>query len=312
MAIIGLDIGGTKLLGAVFNDERQIIDKEKKPSKGEDGLNTLKKQINKVIDNLLERNEIELEGIGVGVPGTVDHQGKVLFSPNLPFDNFDLAAHLESRYGVPARIGNDVNLGTYGEYSESDIQHYNVIGLFPGTGLGGGIIINERLYIGGGSAGELGHIIVQKDGVPCGCGNNGCLESYASKKGIIAYIEQQLKKGRKTVMEESVREGVIKSSKLKKAYDQGDEVVVEAMDKFVEYLGLGVGIIVNIFDPNMIIIGGGIIESFGDELLAGVKKQAEVSAMPSIFNNVEIVSSKLGDDAVIYGAYHLIKRKLSK
>jgi glucokinase len=312
MAIIGLDIGGTKLLGALFDKNRQIIDKEKRPSKGEEGIKVFIKQIDKVIDQLIKRNNVKIDGIGVGVPGTVDHKGIILFSPNLPLDHYDLAKHLTKRYKVPVRIGNDVNLGTYGEYSEMNIKHYNVIGLFPGTGLGGGIIINEKLYIGSGSAGELGHIVVQKDGVLCGCGNHGCLESYASKKGIISYIKTELDKGRSSVMAESVLEGVIKSSKLKQAYDEGDELTVEAMNQFVEYLGMGVGIIINIFNPNQIIIGGGIIESFGEELLKGIKTHAKHHAMTSLYEDTEITTSKLGDDAVIYGAYHLIKRKLNK
>lgn len=312
MTIIGLDIGGTKILGALFNNEGNIIDTEKKKSKAQEGLKKVTKQIYKVIDHLIDRSDHKIDGIGVGVPGTVNHKGIIEFSPNLPFDSFNLAEKLNKRYNVPIRIGNDVNLGTYGEYSEMDIKHYNVVGLFPGTGLGGGIIINEKLYIGSGAAGELGHIVVQKDGVLCGCGNKGCLESYASKKGIISYMKTQLDLNRDSVLKESVMSGVIKSSNLKAAYDANDELTIEAMDQFIEYLGMGVGIIINIFNPNQIIIGGGIIESFGDHLLEGIKEHAKAHALPGLFKKTSITSSKLGDEAVIYGAFHLIKRKLMK
>lgn len=307
MAIIGLDIGGTKLLGAVFNAQGQIIDKEKNSSKAEEGFDTVMKQIHKTIDSLVERNQIKIEGIGIGVPGTVNQDGYVVFTPNLPLGDYDLAKDLSTRYGVPVRVGNDVNLGTYGEYMELGITHKNVIGLFPGTGLGGGIIINRNLYIGQGTAGELGHIVVQKDGVDCNCGNRGCLESYASKKGIIKYIQNQLKKKRECELSEDVLNGMIKSSKLKRAFDNNDEVVVEAMDQFKEYLGLGIGIIINIFNPDLIIIGGGIIDAFGPKLLDGIRKHATGYALPYLFDKTDVLSSRLGDDAVIFGGYHLIK-----
>lgn len=307
MAIIGLDIGGTKILGAIFDAHGTIVDKEKQPSKASTGFERFMQQVYNVIDQLRERSKEPITGIGIGFPGTIDHDGKIIFAPNLPVENFDLAQHLESKYNTPVRVGNDVNLGTYGEYCELDITYKNVIGLFPGTGLGGGIVINGELYIGQGSAGELGHIVVQKNGVLCSCGNKGCLESYASKKGILAYLKHEMKKGRKTHLKEEVKLGMVKSSKLKKAYDKNDELVVEAIDRFKEYLGMGIGIIMNVFNPDLIIIGGGMIESFGKDLLKDIKKHTKDYALPGIYGNTKIRPSKLGDDAVIYGGYHLIK-----
>ncbi len=307
MAIIGLDIGGTKILGATLDNKGNIIDKEKKPSKGESGLDTFLNQVYKVIDALIQRSKDEVKGIGIGIPGIVNKKGKVLFAPNLPIDGLKIQELLEEKYETNIRVGNDVNTGVYGEYSELEVKEKNVIGLFPGTGLGGGIIIDGTLYTSKGFAGELGHIIVQKDGVQCGCGNKGCLESYASKKGIIAYILQEYDKGRTSILTESALQGVIKSSKLVEAYNNQDEVVIEAMNQFVEYLGLGCAIIMNIFNPNRIIIGGGIIDAFGKELLVDVRKYAEEYAMPGLYEYTKIKKSKLGDDAIIYGGYHMIK-----
>lgn len=307
MAYISLDIGGTKLLGAVINDFDDIIDKEKKPSKAEEGKDVFLKQVYKVLDNLFDRSKDVIEGIGIGFPGIVDGHGFVVFAPNLPIENFDFASHLHEKYNVKVRIGNDVNMGTLGEYYGLRLEDKNVIGLFPGTGLGGGIIINRELYIGQGFAGELGHICVQKDGVKCSCGNDGCLESYASKKGIISYILNQERKGRVSVLSEDASKGVIKSSKLKKAYEANDIVVVEAIEQFVDYLGIGIGSIMNIFNPDVIIIGGGIIDAFGDQLLEDVKEHTKAHAMKGMYNNSKIQKSVLGDDAVIYGAYHLVK-----
>ena len=306
MAIIGLDIGGTKILGAVFDEEGVIIDKEKKASMAEFGKEIFIGQVHKVIDALLERKG-KIKGIGVGFPGIVDQFGFVVFAPNLPIKKFDLAEHLREKYGVEVRIGNDVNMGTFGEYKELGIEYDNVIGLFPGTGLGGGIIINGDLYIGQGFAGELGHICVQRDGVKCSCGNHGCLEAYASKKGIISYILTQEKKGRISVLTDDANEGMIKSSKLKKAFDQEDPVVLHAMEQFVDYIGIALGSVMNIFNPDLIVIGGGIIDAFGDDLLKDIKKHTKAHAMKGMYKHTKILKSQLGDDAVIYGAYHLVK-----
>lgn len=310
MAIIGLDIGGTKILGALFDDVGHIIDRNKELSKGNKGFDTMMGQIHFVIDELLSRNTVTLEGIGVGVPGVIDEDGVIGFTPNLPIKQFNLRTYLEEAYQVPVVIGNDVNLGVYGEYSELGIEYKNVIGVFPGTGLGGGIIINKTLFTGQGAAGELGHMVVEKDGVKCGCGNHGCLESYASKKGLLSYMKTQIKKGRKTLMKQSVKSGLIKSSELKKAYDKEDEVTVEAMERFNEYLGVGLGSIINIFNPDLIIIGGGIIEAFGKKLLRDIKKQTRKHTMKGLYQKTKIKQSKLDDDAVVFGAYHLAKNTL--
>jgi glucokinase len=312
MAILGLDIGGTKILGALFNKKGIIIDKEKKASRAEDGQEVFLNQVYKVIDNLLERSDDKVKGIGIGFPGIVDAKGFVVFAPNLPIKKYDLAADLRKRYGVEVRIGNDVNMGTFGEYKELQIDFKNVIGIFPGTGLGGGIIIDGDLYIGQGFAGELGHIVVQRDGVQCSCGNYGCLESYASKKGIISYILNQEKRGRVSTLLDDAYSGVVKSSKLRKACDEKDPVVIDAMEQFVDYLGMGIGSVINVFNPDLVIVGGGIIDSFGDELLEDIKKHTKAHSMTGMYKNTKIEKSKLGDDAVIYGAYHLVKAHIKK
>lgn len=310
MAIIGLDIGGTKILGAVFNEQGLIVDKEKHPSKAEQGFDAFMRQLYYVIEELIGRCNESIEGIGIGFPGTIDQNGHIIFAPNLPVKDFDLAGHLEEKYQVNVLVGNDVNLGTYGEYCELDIPYKNVIGLFPGTGLGGGIVINSELYIGQGSAGELGHIVVRKNGVKCSCGNKGCLESYASKKGILAYIKKEMKKGRKTILKKEVQVGVVKSSQLRKACEAGDELALEAIDQFKAYLGMGVGIIMNIFNPDLVIIGGGIVENFGKQLMKDIRKHAKAYTLPGIYEHTKLRHSKLGDDTVIYGGYHLIKASM--
>lgn len=312
MSFIGVDIGGTKILGALFDKNGLIVLKEKKPSKGEEGFKVFLKQLDKVIDTLIRNSKTKVKGIGIGFPGIISKDGHVDFSPNLPIEDFHLVKHIEKKYNIPCKAGNDVNLGTYGEYKELGFNYENVIGLFPGTGLGGGIIINKKLYIGKGFAAELGHICVEKDGDFCNCGNKGCLEAYASKKGIINYILKEEAKGRICSLTESAKSGVIKSSRLLKAYNDKEEVIIEAMDRFTDYLGLGIGIVMNTFNPDLILIGGGVIDAFGSSLLRIVHEKAKQHTLSGIYSQTDVKKSKLSDDAVIYGAYHLIKSNIKK
>lgn len=307
MAIISIDIGGTKILGAYFKKNGEILDREKVSSKGRKGFSVLMNQIYHVIDTLMERNIGKLKGIGIGIPGIVDSNGKVVLTPNLPIQDFDLSKHLKEKYKVPVKIGNDVNLGTLGEYKQLKKRYRNVIGIFPGTGLGGGFIIDGKLYIGKGFAAEIGHIPVVKDGYLCGCGNRGCLECYASKQGIIHYIKDEIEKGKDTVLKKEVLTGVIKSSKLKKAYDNQDEVAVGAVNSFIDYLAMGFGSMMNIFNPDVIIFGGGVIDAFGDDMFYQVVEKSSKHAHKAVYAETKFKKSKLGDDAVVVGAYYLVK-----
>ncbi len=308
---IGLDIGGTKILGSLYSENGESIKRIKKKTKAADGLDTVMNQIYKVIDGLLESiEEIELIGIGAGSPGIVKEGSIVTFSPNIPFRDFDLGALIKEKYSVPFILGNDVNVAMYGEWKASNTSEArNVLGLFVGTGVGGAIIIDGKLYVGKGGAAEFGHMVVNPEGAYCGCGSQGCLEAYASKTGIQNAIRGQLRKGRPSVLKEFMQAdgSVIKSSSLKRAYDVKDKLAVEVIERAVYYLGLSVGTLINQFHPDLIILGGGIMESLGDEMLDNIVAEAERHAMPGIMDDVAFELSHLSDDAGIYGAYELIK-----
>ena len=309
-AYIGLDIGGTKILGSLYSEQGQSLKRLKKKTKAAEGLDTVMAQIYKVIDGLLEEEDIDLIGIGAGSPGLVKDESIVTFSPNIPFRDFDLGEKIRSKYGVPFVLGNDVNVAMYGEWKAADMKDAkNVLGLFVGTGVGGAIIIDEKLYVGRGGAAEFGHMVVSPEGAYCGCGSQGCLEAYASKSGIQNAIKGQLRKGRKSVLKDYMESdgAVIKSSSLKKAFDQGDTLAKEVIERAIYYLGLAVGSLVNQFHPDLIIMGGGIMESMGSEMLQGVVAEAERHAMPGIMKDISFELSHLSDDAGIYGAYALIK-----
>ena len=313
---IGLDVGGTKVLGAVFDEAGNIVHRLKKKS-AEEGTEAenVEQVIAKVVEELLAASGIPLEKISAiasGVPGVIDQaSGVVLFTPNLPWRNYDLCGAMLKRFGVPFFIGNDVNLGVLGEYRYGAARGYrNVVGLFVGTGVGGGLILNGELYTGNKfKAGELGHMVLDPEGPLCGCGQRGCLEAYSSKQGMGAYIRKQLSRGRGSLLEKQVQEGVFKSKKLKKALLAGDKVALEAVDRACHYLAVATGSLINIFSPDLVLYGGGVIEAVGDRFLEKILKEVDRYCMAEIRSTVELHNAALGDDSVLYGALALMEER---
>ena len=313
MAYIGLDIGGTKILGVLYDENGKELRRAKKKTKAAEGAEVALEQVYKVIDKLLEEEEVTLLGIGAGAPGLIKDEGTVIFAPNIPFVDFDLKGKIESKYNCDFVLGNDVNVGMFGEWKHTGLEAAkSVLGLFVGTGIGGAIIINGELYLGQGSAAEMGHMIVNNDGAICGCGSKGCLEAYASKTAMQKFIVAQLKKGRQSVLEEAISVGgVIKSSDLEEAYKDEDPLALEVINQAVHYLGVATASYVNIFHPAMFIFSGGILESFGQPMLDKIIQEAKLHAMPGLVDDVDFRLSELGDDAGVYGGYALIRSKMS-
>ena len=235
--------------------------------------------------------------------------GVVLFTPNLPWRNYDLAGAMRKQFGVPFFVGNDVNLGVLGEYKFGAAQGYrNVAGFFVGTGLGGGLILNGSLFTGNQfKAAEYGHMILDPEGPLCNCGQRGCLEAFSSKQGMSAYIRQQVSRGRETMMAEAVQDGVFRSKKLKKALAAGDAVAVEAVDRACHYLAVATGNIINTLSPDLVLYGGGVIEAVGEIFLEKVLREVDRYCMPAIRSTVDIKIASLGDDSILYGDLALIK-----
>ncbi len=307
-AIIGLDIGGSKILGALFTKDGKILTSCKKKSKGSKGTAVVIQQIYKVVDQLLEFDKtIELQAIGAGAPGLVKKESIIEFTPNLPFRHFNLGEVMIERYGVPFVLANDVNTALIGEWKNGKTRDQkNIIGLFFGTGVGGAIIIDGELYFGAGAAGELGHMVVKKDGAKCGCGARGCLEAYASKTGIRRALLKKIKKGRKTNLLVDP-DTPIKSSQLLAAYHEGDKLVVEVLDNAIEYMAVAIGNYVNIFHPDAIVLGGGVMEAFDDKMIKHIVEEAKKVAMTGLMDDLIVEKASLGDDAGIIGAFELAK-----
>ncbi len=315
---ICLDIGGTKVLGAIFNENQEIVFRLKKKTRVKEGIQNVEDTIVSVVSELLTGYGItmeDVEAIAAGAPGVINQDtGVVLFAPNLPWENYQIERILEARFGKPFYIGNDVNIGVYGEWKYGAARGLtNVVGLFIGTGMGGGLILDGRLYTGNDCKGaELGHMVLNMEGPRCNCGQRGCLEAFSSKIGMVNYIQQQIRKGRTTVMANAISDGVFKSKAMKAAYEANDPVMVEAIDRACKYLAVASGSLVNIFSPQMIVFGGGVMEALGDVFLAGILRYVDAYCLPSIRNSVVFSKAELNDDSILYGALALIHEKENK
>lgn len=311
---ICLDVGGTKVLGAIFNEKDEIIFRLKKRSKsGGSESADVEKVIISVVEEMIEESGIDrkkINAIASCAPGVIDQEkGIVLFTPNLPWRNYDIAGAMRKQFGVPFFVGNDVNLGVLGEYKFGAGRGYkNIVGFFVGTGMGGGLILDGKLFTGNQfKAAEYGHMILDPEGPLCNCGQRGCLEAFSSKTAMTNYIRQQVSRGRECALAEMAQEGVIRSKKLKKAVEAGDKVATEAVDRACHYLAVATGSMINTLSPDLVLYGGGVIEAMGDYFLEKILAEVDRYCMTSIRPTVEIKNAELGDDSILYGDLALIK-----
>ena len=311
---ICLDIGGTKTLGAVFDNKQNIIFRlKKKTTSGGDSSQNVEELIISVVDEMLGELGIkkkQIHAIAAGAPGVINQDtGIVLFSPNLPWRDYDLASPIRNKFGAPFYIGNDVNVGVLGEHQYGAAKGYNnVVGFFVGTGMGGGLILDGKLFTGTGFKGaEYGHMVLNPEGPLCNCGQRGCLEAFSSKKGMTAYIRQQVSRGRKSMMADKIDTGIFKSRALQKALEKNDPVATEAVDRACHYLAIATGNMINAISPDVVVYGGGVIECMGDLFLSKIQAEVDRYCMPSIRPTVELKAASLGDDSILYGALSMIK-----
>ncbi len=312
-----LDIGGTKVFGAIFNEKNEIVYRlKKKTNECGDSTANVEKVIISVVAEMLKGFGIstkQVNAISAGAPGVIDQErGVILTSANLPWTDYDIKSAMETRFGVPFFIGNDVNLGVLGEYKYGAARGYrNVVGFFVGTGMGGGLILNGELFTGNKFKGaEYGHMILEPEGPLCNCGQRGCLEAFSSKKGMYSYIRQQVSRGRSSLMADKLDNGIFKSKPLKKALEAGDAVAGEAVDRACHYLAVATGNMINTISPDVVIYGGGVIEAMGSIFLEKILREVDRYCMPSIRSTVELKTAALGDDSIVYGALSMIEEHM--
>jgi len=311
--IVGMDIGGTKMLAVVFDQDFCPIGRFRKKSKSKVSPGD---HVCNIIQGALDDAGVkEIRGIGMGSPGPLDPEsGVIIDTPNLGWKDFPLAGIVQERFGVPAVVDNDVNLGTYGEWCFGEVQDCrNVLGLFPGTGVGGGIIIDGKLLHGfTGSAAEVGHMTLEVDGPFCGCGKRGCLEALASRIAIAKEVAALAARGDAPYIRENCGTDLakIRSGVLARAVAAGDIQVEDVIRRAAYYVGVGVGNLINTLSPEAVVLGGGLVEAMETLYLEEVTRAVNSHAMPFIRKDVRIVAAKLGDDAVAMGAARLIHDKL--
>ena len=316
--VIGVDMGGTKILSAVIGPEGNILGIAKVPTKADRGPSVVIDRIADSIRKAIDKSGVaptSIEAVGIGAPGPLDPAtGVVIFAPNLRWKDVRLKDELEARVGFPTFVDNDVNVGTLGEHVFGAGQGFqNVVGIFVGTGIGGGIILQGELFHGASkTAGEIGHIIVKAGGPRCGCGTRGCLEAIASRTAMTRQFQKSIKKGQKSVLSELTGGDLtaIRSGVLAKAIRLNDKLTLKVIKKTTKYLGVGIGSIVNFLNPEMIVLGGGVVEALDDTFLDDIRAAAEKYALPNTLSGVQIVPAKLGDNAGILGAAALARQRI--
>lgn len=316
--VVGLDLGGTKIFAGIFNGSMECIGTAKVSTKSQRGVETVIERIERCITDAVDEADLtmkQIAGVGIGAPGAVDFQtGNVIFAPNMEgWKDVPLKKELEKQLGVPVFVENDANIAVLGVHvAELKSKPRNLVGIFVGTGIGGGLIVNGEPYSGfNHTAGEIGHMVIDINGPKCGCGNKGCFEAMASRTAIFHRIKDGIKEGEKTLLTEMLGDALedLRSGDLRKAIRRGDKFVGKVIEQTAEYIGIGVANLVNILSPEVVVLGGGVIEALADEMMGIITKTAKEHAMPGTLKGVEIIASKLGDNAGITGAAVLARRE---
>lgn len=308
---VGVDLGGTKILAGAFTPGLKLIGTTKTSTKAGRGPKAVIERIARTVRDVVDEFDFDLKqvkAVGIGAPGSINsEEGKVIFSPNLPgWEDIALKRDLEKELGVPVFVENDCNVCTLGVHvAELEGKPRHLVGIFVGTGIGAGLILDGKLFTGfNRTAGEIGHMVLEIGGPKCGCGNKGCFEALASRSAIYRRIQSAVKDGQKTILTDLLDNGIdsIRSGDLRKALRKGDKLVEKVIEEAAEYIGIAVGNIINLINPQHIVLGGGVIDALEDEMMSIIVETAQDYAMTGTAKNVEILASKLGDHAGITGA----------
>ncbi len=310
--LAGVDLGGTKIYSLVATAEGRVLGSDRRLTEAASGPDAVVERIAASVQAALEAAGAtieDIEGLGISSPGPCDPaRGVVTDAPNLPgFHNIPLTELVSEKLGAPAILENDAAAAAYGECrfgAGRGFQHILYVTL--GTGIGGGIIIDGKLYSGAsGAAGEVGHIILVEDGPLCNCGMRGCLEALSSGPAIVRDAARAMKEGRAPLLAEIVGQGRITAEQVHEAAVKGDAACRAVIERAGRYLGLGLVSLLNCFDPQALILGGGLIH-LGDRYL-GTALAITKGAFPQIVKDLTISIAELGDGAGALGAAALLQ-----
>ncbi len=310
--IVGIDLGATSLLAVIADARGQVLATAEAdtPHDGPDP-GPVVAEVARIVQKAARKADVKvskLKALGIGAPGSVDLEtGFIAKATNLDWLDVPLARHLEDALDLPSFVANDVQVAVMGEHAFGAARGArNAVAIWVGTGIGGGMILGGELYRGShGAAGEIGHMAVVPDGPRCGCGQNGCVEAVASRSAIARDIEAAISARRKTLVPQIMRDknkDRITASVLLAAASGGDKVVLELLERSRHYLAILVGNLLNVVDPEVVVLGGGMVEKFGDAMVAPIRQAALARAMPRPGQPPRIVASELGDHAGALGA----------
>lgn len=307
---IGFDLGGTKMLATLFDERFRVIGSRRRKSKGQAGAKAGIARIVETIDQLLTDTGADasaIAGIGLGAPGMLDlDRGVLLHAPNLGWHNLPLKKALSGRFRVPVAIANDVDAGTYAEYRFGAARRARcVVGVFPGTGIGGACIYEGRILRGKvGSCMEIGHVPVDPNGTLCGCGRRGCLETVASRLAISGELAQAAYRGQAPHLLALAGTDIslIRSATIREAMEAGDKAVERIVRRSARRIGEVLIGVVHLLAPDTVVLGGGLVQEMPalfTEEVGGVLNKGVTDAFRGTF---KVVSARCGDNATALGA----------
>ena len=309
---IGVDLGGTKILAGLFDSQLTLLARSKQPTGSESGPAGVFSRVGQAVDAVIREAKIDpsqIRGLGFGIPGQiVIGQPIVKFAPNLGWRDLDVTPLLPKEWTWPVYVENDVRMGTYGEFAHGAAKGaIHVFGIFVGTGVGGGLILNRELFNGfNGHAGEIGHTIIHWR-------RGTSLEAIAGRKYQMKRAKEILDDSPKRVRKEwkGVELDKVKSAQLAEFYQKDDPVAVTIIDEAARALGASIGSVVNFISPEVIVIGGGVAGALGESFIERIWDFAQRYTLPGATENVRCVAASLGDDSGIIGcaAYAMSKTK---
>jgi glucokinase len=310
--VLGIDIGGTNLVvGSVAEDGSSMVASASEPTHSEAGATDVVDRLVGLAERAIattrrEAPGAEILGVGVGAPGPLDtKRGIVLLTPNLGWVNMPLRQLIHDRLGLPAALDNDANCAVLGEWwvgAARGARH--AIGITIGTGIGGGLIIDGQLYHGASDvAGEIGHTTIDTEGRRCKCGNYGCLEAYASGPNIALRAVEELEAGAESRLRSLVGGdlGKVTAQTVYQAAADGDELALEVVNDTAKFLGVGIGNLLNVLNPDVVVVCGGVTLA-GDHLFEPLRREVARRAFKPAVNACRIVPGELAGTAGVYGA----------
>lgn len=312
--LVGIDLGGTNVHGGVVTEDGKVVSTGKEKTNAEEGAAAVVETMVDLVSDVCKEAGVatsEVAAVGIGAPGAVDvERGIVINAPNIRWRQFPLAEELDKRFKTPVVVNNDVNVGTWGEYKAGAGTGFtDLMGIFVGTGIGAGLILNGKLYEGAHhTAGEIGHTVISAD-APIG---RRTLENLASRTATVNHLVALIMANHESIMPDIVDGDFskIKSKALSRAVDQEDELTIAVLEAAATYVATAIANSVTLLSLPCVVVGGGVTEALGDWWMKRVRRAFKERVFPKELGACEIRESSLGDDAGVVGAALLAAERL--